>query len=44
MRTPLARVLHYGSAHHGTEHFWLERLTAAASLVLTVVFTVVCSP
>ena len=36
MRTPLSRVLHFGSAHHGTEHFWMERLTAAMGLVLTI--------
>jgi len=41
MRTPLGRVLHYGAAHDGTGHFWLERVTGAAALVLTVVFIVV---
>ena len=41
MRTPLSRVLHFGSAHHGTEHFWLERLTAAASLLTTIVVIIV---
>lgn len=41
MRTPLSRVLHFGSAHHGTEHFWLERLTAAASFLLTIPIIIV---
>ena len=27
MRTPLGRVRHLGSAHHGTRHFWHQRLT-----------------
>ena len=37
MRTPLSRVRHLGAAHHGTEHFWLQRLTAAANVLLLVV-------
>ena len=41
MRTPLSRVRHFGSAHGGTEHFWLERITAAASFLLTIVFVIV---
>ena len=41
MRTPLGRVRHLGSAHGGTDHFWMERLTGAASLVLTFVAIVV---
>ena len=36
MRTPLARVRGLGSAGHGTEHFWRQRLTSVASLVLSV--------
>lgn len=36
MRTPLSRVLHYGSAHDGTEHFWRQRLTGAANAVLAI--------
>ena len=28
MRTPLAKVRGLGSAKSGTEHFWLQRLTA----------------
>lgn len=37
MRTPLSRIRGLGSAHHGTEHFWLQRLTAAANILLLVV-------
>jgi len=42
MRTPLSRVRHLGAAHHGTDHFWLQRLTAAANvLLLTVLIGIV---
>jgi succinate dehydrogenase / fumarate reductase, membrane anchor subunit len=34
MRMPLARVRGLGSAKSGTEHFWLQRLTAVANLFL----------
>ena len=37
MRTPLSRVRGLGAAHHGTQHFWLQRLTAAANVLLLVV-------
>ena len=37
MRTPLSRIRGLGAAHHGTEHFWLQRLTAAANVLLLVV-------
>lgn len=37
MRTPLSRIRGLGSAHHGTEHFWLQRLTAAANVFLLVI-------
>ncbi|HEU0158159.1 MAG TPA: succinate dehydrogenase, hydrophobic membrane anchor protein [Hyphomicrobiaceae bacterium] len=33
-RTPLARVRGLGSAKDGTEHFWKQRLTAVANLIL----------
>jgi succinate dehydrogenase / fumarate reductase membrane anchor subunit len=33
-RTPLAKVRGLGSAKKGTEHFWLQRLTAVANLFL----------
>ena len=36
MRTPLSRVRGLGSARQGTEHFWRQRLTSVASLVLSV--------
>jgi succinate dehydrogenase / fumarate reductase membrane anchor subunit len=38
MRTPLSRVRGLGSAKSGTGHFWLQRVTAVANVVLTVVF------
>jgi succinate dehydrogenase / fumarate reductase membrane anchor subunit len=36
IRTPLARVLGRGAAKSGTEHFWHQRLTAVASVPLTI--------
>jgi succinate dehydrogenase / fumarate reductase membrane anchor subunit len=33
-RTPLAKVRGLGSAKAGTEHFWLQRATAVANVVL----------
>jgi succinate dehydrogenase / fumarate reductase membrane anchor subunit len=33
-RTPLAKVRGLGSAKHGTEHFWLQRVTAVANIFL----------
>jgi succinate dehydrogenase / fumarate reductase membrane anchor subunit len=36
MRTPLARVRGLGSAKKGTEHFWLQRVTALANIPLTM--------
>ena len=36
MRTPLGRVLGYGSARSGTEHFIQQRLTAIANVPLTI--------
>ena len=38
MRTPLSRVRGLGSAKKGTEHFWLQRVTALANIPLTVFF------
>jgi succinate dehydrogenase / fumarate reductase membrane anchor subunit len=35
-RTPLAKVRGLGSAKHGTEHFWLQRLTALANIFLVL--------
>jgi succinate dehydrogenase / fumarate reductase membrane anchor subunit len=34
LRTPLAKVRGLGSAKSGAEHFWLQRLTAVANIVL----------
>lgn len=44
MRTPLARVRGLGSAKSGTGHFWLQRVTAVANVILTVIFlgVVIC--
>lgn len=41
MRSPLARVRHLGSARSGTRHFWQQRLTAVASIPLTLAFIVI---
>ena len=37
MRTPLSRVRGLGSAKSGAEHFWLQRVTALANLILVVI-------
>lgn len=37
IRTPLARARGLGSAKSGTDHFWLQRITAVANIVLVVV-------
>jgi succinate dehydrogenase / fumarate reductase membrane anchor subunit len=34
IRTPLARVRGLGSAKEGSDHFWLQRMTAVANIVL----------
>lgn len=34
LRTPLGTVLGSGSAKDGTDHFWVQRVTAAALLLL----------
>ncbi len=41
MRTPLSRVLHFGAAGGGTEHFWRQRVTAAANVILVSGFIIV---
>jgi succinate dehydrogenase / fumarate reductase membrane anchor subunit len=41
MRTPLGRVRRLGSAHHGTRHFWHQRLTSVANVPLTVAVVVI---
>ena len=41
MRTPLRRVSHLGSAHHGTRQFWHQRLTSVANVPLTIAVIVI---
>ena len=41
MKTPFARVRGLGTAHSGTEHFWMQRLTGIANLPLVIAFLVV---
>jgi succinate dehydrogenase / fumarate reductase membrane anchor subunit len=41
MKTPLGRVRGLGAAHSGTEHFWLQRLTAVANVPLLIGFLIV---
>jgi succinate dehydrogenase / fumarate reductase, membrane anchor subunit len=41
IRTPLARVRHYGAARSGTRHFWHQRLTSVALVPLTVAFVLI---
>ena len=36
IRTPLARVRGLGSAKEGTDHFWRQRVTSVANLILVV--------
>jgi len=40
MRTPLSKVRGLGSAKDGTEHFWIQRLTAVALIPLVIWFVV----
>ncbi|MGH8328309.1 MAG: succinate dehydrogenase, hydrophobic membrane anchor protein [Steroidobacteraceae bacterium] len=40
LRSPLGRVLGRGSAHEGVEHWWAQRLTAAALVILGIWFLV----
>ena len=41
MATPLKRVRGLGTAHHGTETFWRQRLTAVANVPLTIAVVVI---
>ncbi|MEX0900207.1 MAG: succinate dehydrogenase, hydrophobic membrane anchor protein [Gammaproteobacteria bacterium] len=43
LRTPIKRVRGFGSAHDGTHHFWVQRLTAVllAPLLVWLVWSVV---
>lgn len=36
MRTPLKNVKNLGSAKEGTSHFWLQRVTGLANLILAI--------
>jgi succinate dehydrogenase / fumarate reductase membrane anchor subunit len=36
MRTPMRRVRGLGAGHSGTTHFWHQRLTSAAGVLLTI--------
>ena len=38
LRSPLGRVRGLGSAKSGTEHFWVQRVTAVALIPLTLWF------
>lgn len=38
MRTPLKNVRALGSANSGTDEFWRQRITAVATLLLTIPF------
>ncbi|MGI9522290.1 MAG: succinate dehydrogenase, hydrophobic membrane anchor protein [Hyphomicrobiaceae bacterium] len=38
MRTPLKNVRRLGSAREGSDHFWQQRVTAVANIVLGVAF------
>ncbi|MEM6615697.1 MAG: succinate dehydrogenase, hydrophobic membrane anchor protein [Pseudomonadota bacterium] len=38
MKTPLNRVRGLGSAKEGTDHFWVQRLTAVANIPLVIFF------
>lgn len=39
--TPLKKARGSGSAHTGTDHFWQQRITGLAALLLTIVYVVV---
>ena len=41
MKTPMKRVRGLGSAKTGTDHFWTQRLSAAATMLLAIALVVV---
>jgi succinate dehydrogenase / fumarate reductase, membrane anchor subunit len=41
IRTPIGRVRGLGSARSGTGHFWHQRLTAVANVILVTAFVVI---
>jgi succinate dehydrogenase / fumarate reductase, membrane anchor subunit len=40
MRTPLGKVRGLGSAKDGTEHFWVQRMSALAMVPLSIFFVI----
>ena len=40
LRTPIGKVRGLGSAKDGTEHFWVQRVTAVALVPLVLWFTI----
>lgn len=40
MRTPLGKVRGLGSAKDGTEHFWVQRMSAVAMVPLAIFFII----
>jgi len=40
LRSPLSRVLGSGSAKEGTDHWWMQRITAIALLILGLWFLI----
>ncbi len=41
IRTPLARARGLGSAKEGASHFWWQRMTAVANIILVILLTLV---
>lgn len=41
MRTPMRRVRGLGAAHSGTQHFWRQRVTSVAGVLLSLIGVVV---
>ena len=41
LRTSMGRVRGLGSARSGTEHFWMQRVTAVANVFLALAFVVI---
>ncbi|MFG1477753.1 succinate dehydrogenase, hydrophobic membrane anchor protein [Xanthobacter sp. V4C-4] len=41
LRTPLGRVRGLGASGTGTEHFFLQRVTGLANLLLTIAFVII---
>ena len=41
LRTPLSKVRGLGSAKDGTEHFWMQRVTAIANIPLVIFLIIV---